>query len=488
MHYDVVIIGAGIAGLHTAIRLPKSMKVLVVSKDYPWECNTFYAQGGVAVANSPEDIPLHIADTQKAGCYHGNKEAIEILCNEGPKWIQALIDNGFEFDKDSKGNFNYTKEAAHSSRRILHANGDATGRALHVFLMNQLNTHLLYNTQVVDLSFTGSRVNGVCLYHKGEIEWVSANSVVLASGGVGSLYSIHTNARTISADLHGIALEAGLELKDMEMMQFHPTVYIQGKGVRKQLLSEALRGEGAKVIDENNERFLFKFHPDGELAPRSVVSQSIFEHCHKQKTKAYLDVSKWSKADFAKRFPSIYFAMQEAGVDVPKEPIPISPAFHYAMGGIATDLDGRVLGTKNLYAAGEVAHTGVHGANRLASNSLLEGLVFSARVAASIASKEATSIGFASFNRPVNLKQDGDKDAKERLRKLMWNYAGIIRTTKGLEEALNQVEDMLKCRTGKLLRLRLLASREILSQALSRHESLGAHQLAAHPSICEGKL
>jgi L-aspartate oxidase len=288
--------------------------------------------------------------------------------------------------------------------------------------------------------------------------------------------------------LQGIALEHGLGLRDMEMMQFHPTVYIQGKGVRKQLLSEALRGEGARVVDAVGKRFLYDFHPDGELAPRNVVSQSIFEYCRKENTKAYLDVANWNEPDFAKRFPSIYFAMQEAGVNVPTERIPISPAFHYAMGGIGTDLDGLVFGTQNLYAVGEVAHTGVHGANRLASNSLLEGLVFSARAACSIASKTATIYSGEHFHNPSILKKDGDKEAKDKLRNLMWQHAGIIRSTKGLQEALNQVEDMLKCRTGKLLRLRLLASQEILRQALSRHESLGAHQMVAYPITSEGKI
>jgi len=488
MHYDVIIVGAGIAGLHAALRLPKSMHVLVVSKDYPWECNTFYAQGGVAVASNKEDIPLHIADTNEAGCHHGNPEAIKTLCEEGPKWVEELIKDGFEFDRDTHGNLKYTKEAAHSANRILHAGGDATGRALHVHLMKHLHAHLLYNTQVVDLSFKDSHINGVCLYHKNQTRWVSANHVILASGGVGSLYSTHTNARTISADLQGIALEFGLRLKDMEMMQFHPTVYIQGKGVRKQLLSEALRGEGARIVDETGERFLFKFHPDAELAPRNIVSQSIFEYTHANNTKAYLDVSRWSKEQFAKRFPSIYFAMREVGIKVPNEPIPISPAFHYAMGGIGTDLDGLVDGVKNLYAVGEVAHTGVHGANRLASNSLLEGLVFSARAARMVASKSQNFSNFSNFKDPVTLRHEDDKEAKDKLRNLMWKYAGIVRSSHGLGIALNQVEDMLKCRTGKLLRLRLLASREILSQALARNESLGAHQLASYPITSEGKI
>ncbi|NLC28185.1 MAG: FAD-binding protein, partial [Campylobacteraceae bacterium] len=449
--------------------------------------NTFYAQGGIAVANSKADVSKHINDTKIAGSFHGNEEAIHILCQEGPLWVQALIDGGFLFDCDENGKLDYTKEAAHSSNRVLHANGDATGRALHVHLMQRLNAHFLYNAQVVDLSIKDNHCNGVCLYYKGKMQWIGANYIVLASGGVGSLYAYNTNARSVSADLQGIALEKEIVLKDMEMMQFHPTVYIQGKGARKQLLSEALRGEGAKVVDSSGTEFLSNYHTDAELAPRDIVSQAIFDHCNYFETKAFLNDSAWSEAKFASRFPTIYFEMRDAGIMVPKEKIPISPAFHYAMGGIATDLNGRVLGLENLYAAGEVAHTGVHGANRLASNSLLEGLVFSARVAKTISSTFTAKEYKVFPNKNIQLELPKDESGKDLLRTLCWKYAGIIRTKEGLENALNRIEEMLKCRTGKLLRLRLLASQAIFSQALARKTSLGAHQIVKNTNIQEGK-
>ncbi|MBE0494940.1 MAG: L-aspartate oxidase [Campylobacterales bacterium] len=477
MQYDVIIIGAGVAGLSTAAHLPSSMRVLVVSKDYPWECNTFYAQGGVAVANSHEDIGAHIADTLEAGVRYGNPEAVRILCSEGPARVEALIAQGFAFDVDEKGALLYTQEAAHSDKRIVHAGGDATGREIHLHLMRHLQTTLLYNTQVVDLLIEEGRCYGVRVRNQDGLSCVYAKHIVMASGGVGSLYEFHTNARTISADLQGIGLEHGLALKDMEMMQFHPTVYVKSKGVRKQLLSEALRGEGAKVVDASGRQFLFDYDPDGELAARDVVSQSIFDYQHTHDQDVFLDVSFLDKVAFAKRFPSIYFAMQNEGVDVPHARIPISPAFHYAMGGIATDMQGRVGGVENLYAVGEVACTGVHGANRLASNSLLEGLVFSARVAEAILQSTYTIAPKTFTCKEETLQYEGDKAKKNALRLLMWKNAGIVRTTKGMEEALNRVQDMLKCRTGKLLRLRLLASQEILRHALRRRESLGAHRL-----------
>ena len=224
--YDVLIVGSGVAGLNTALQLPDDLDVLVISKDYAWECNTFFAQGGIAVAPYEADIPLHVEDTLNAGAGHCNKAAVELLCSEGPNAIKDLIASGFEFDKDESGNLLYTKEAAHSANRILHAGGDATGRELHLFLMNSLKFPILYNTQVIDLLIKDDICYGVEVFHDDKVFNIYAKKVVIASGGVGSLYEYHTNSRTISADMHGICCEHGIELRDMEMMQFHPTVFV----------------------------------------------------------------------------------------------------------------------------------------------------------------------------------------------------------------------------------------------------------------------
>lgn len=476
--YDVLIIGTGIAGLSTALALPKSLSVLIVSKDYAWECNTFYAQGGVAVAKDDADIPLHVQDTLGAGAGHCNAEAVDVLCSEGPKAIKHLIDMGFNFDTDEEGNLLYTKEAAHSTNRILHAGGDATGRYIHLFLMQQLPFPILYNTQVTDLLIDEGVCYGARVFHNDTIFNLYAKKVIIASGGVGSLYEYHTNARTISADMQGICLSHGIALADMEMMQFHPTAFVLGNSVRKQLLSESLRGEGAMVVDEEGKRFVFDYDARGELAPRDVVSRAIFKHKQKTNKEVYLDLSAFSKEHFKQRFPSIYFNMTNIGYNVPEQRIPISPAFHYSMGGIKTDLNGKVSHVKDLYAVGECAHTGVHGANRLASNSLLEGLVFSARVAKEIMqSISQPKVQPLLSETEEVLMRENDKVLKNELRHLMWYYAGILREPKNLEKARQRVEEMLALPIGKLLRLRLLVSREIITSALKRKTSLGAHYI-----------
>lgn len=484
--YDVLIIGTGIAGLSTALALPKSLSVLVVSKDYAWECNTFYAQGGVAVAKDAADIPLHVKDTLSAGAGHCDPEAVNVLCSEGPIAIQRLIEMGFNFDKDEEGNLLYTKEAAHSTNRILHAGGDATGRYIHLFLMHQLPFPILYNTQVTDLLIDEGVCYGARVFHADKIFNLYAKKVIIASGGVGSLYEYHTNARTISADMQGICLSHGIPLADMEMMQFHPTAFVLGNSVRKQLLSESLRGEGAMVVDEDGKRFVFEYDPRGELAPRDVVSRAIFRYKQKTGKEVYLDLSAFTKEHFAQRFPSIYFNMTNIGYNVPEQRIPISPAFHYSMGGIKTDLCGKVLHVKDLYAVGECANTGVHGANRLASNSLLEGLVFSARVAKEVQQSIFEPKAHHTFSEVEDvLMNENDKELKNELRHLMWYDAGILRDPEHLEKAKKRVETMLTLPIGKLLKLRLLVSLEIITSALNRKESLGAHYVQQGNDQCE---
>ncbi|MBL0686938.1 MAG: L-aspartate oxidase [Sulfurospirillum sp.] len=476
--YDVLIIGSGVAGLNASMYLPKSMDTLVVSKDYAWECNTFFAQGGVAVASSKTDISLHVEDTLNAGDGHCNQDIVELMCIEGQNRIKDLMKFGFEFDKDSKGNLLYTKEAAHSTSRILHAGGDATGRELHLFLMKNLKFPILYNTQVVDILIKNNVCYGVEVFHDGKVFNIYAKKIVIASGGIGSLYEYHTNSRSISADLHGICYEHGIELRDMEMMQFHPTVFVKSRVVRKQLLSESLRGEGATIVDEDGNRFLFDYDKRGELSPRNVVSEALYEYHKKTNKDIYLDVSNFQENYFKKRFPTIYFNMKNSGFNLPKDKIPISPAFHYAIGGVKTDFNGKIDNIKDIYFIGEVASTGAHGANRLASNSLLEGLVFSQRAAKDIIktiSYNKKNRHFASSNE--QLVKNGDKELKNELRNFMWQNAGIVRYKADLKKALNRVEEMLKLPIGKLIRLRLLTSRGIIKSALKREKSLGAHYI-----------
>ena len=476
--YDVVIIGAGVAGLHTALNLEKDNDVLVLAKDYAWECNTFYAQGGVAVAVDEEDIPYHIKDTLDAGAGLCDEGAVDILCHEGPKVIAEFIARGFKFDKDREGNLLYTKEAAHSRNRILHAGGDATGRYIHQFLLDKLKFPILYNTQVTDLLIEDGICYGVRVFHNNQIFNIYAKKVVIASGGVGSIYEYHTNARTISSDMQGICLSHNIPLRDMEMMQFHPTVFVKDSAVRKQLLSESLRGEGAKIVDEDGVRFLFDYDARGELSPRNIVSRAIFDYKQKTNKEVFLDLSNFEEGFFMKRFPSIYFNLNNIGYNLPFDLVPISPAFHYAMGGIKSDLFGRVESVNSLYVVGEVANTRVHGANRLASNSLLEGFVFSKRVALDIKltlKEDKKDIDFDEIE--PSLIEPSDKKLKNELRYLMWSSAGIIRSEKKLKLALDRVEEMLRLHIGKLLRLRLLSSREIIKSALARKKSLGAHYI-----------
>lgn len=477
MRYDVVIIGSGIAGLYAAIGLPKTLNVLVINKSYPWECNTYYAQGGVTTAYDNGDIALHIQDTLDAGAGMCNTDAVRILSENSQSVVHDLIDRGFSFDKDDEGNLLYTKEAAHSRSRILHAGGDATGRHLHFFLLNQNPHPMLSEATVIDLLIENNQCCGVEVLVEGKRKIILADNVIIASGGVGSLYEYHTNASTISGDLHGICIEKGIELESMEMMQFHPTVFVANDWARKQLLSEALRGEGAHVVDDNGYRFLFEYDPRGELAPRDIVSRAIFDYKKRSGKQVYLSCEDFESEYFKERFPNIYKSLNDMGFHLPKERVPISPAFHYAIGGIKTDLEGNVPGIKGLYAVGEAASTGVHGANRLASNSLLEGLVYAQKATLSILSHPLSHCckTFEIGDEPLEMA--GDKEKKDQLRHIMWDRASIVRTPQGLQEAQDKIEALLHEPIGKLLKLRLLTARAIVESALNRPESIGVHYM-----------
>ncbi len=477
--YDVVVIGAGIAGLYAAMQFPKDKEVLVLCKDIPWECNTFYAQGGIVTALDEEDVKLHIEDTLRAGAFHNEKKTVELVSKESILLREDLIKSGMEFDRDKDGRLLYTKEAAHSSNRILHAGGDATGRYLHYFLMRK-NSHLLQrNTLVYDLLLESGRCYGVRAMVNYKPTTIYAKAVLIASGGIGSLYLYNTNSRTVSADIHGICVEKGIELKDMEFMQFHPTVFVKTPFARKLLLTEALRGEGAHIVDEDGRRFLFDYDKRGELASRDIVSRAIFDYKRKTNKEVFLDFSMFEEEWFKKRFPNITKTFEALGYHLPKDRVPISPAFHYANGGIACDVDGRIPGIKGLYVAGEAACTGMHGANRLASNSLLEAAVFAKRAALTILDELPDNIKIPKFEKDYDtlLHKENDKEYKNRLREIMWKDVGIIRTKEGLLEAKYWIYDTKNKDIGRLLELRLNTAAAIVDAALKRKESLGTHYI-----------
>ena len=475
MKFDVIIIGAGVAGLYAAMKLPKEKKVLIINKREPFKCNTFYAQGGVALARDKEDIPSHIKDTLEAGSGLCDEEAVRIMSENSIEVIDDLIENGFEFDHDESGKLLYTKEAAHSCERILHAGGDATGRYLHHFLLEHNPHAMLSDTRVVDLLIKDGECYGVTVLDHRQCRNIYASNVIIASGGVGSLYEYHTNAPCISADMQGLCIMKGIELERMEMLQFHPTVFVDSENAQKMLLTEALRGEGATIEDENGKRFLFEYDDRGELASRDIVSKSMYKYKKKTGMQLYLAFNNFDEKYFEGRFPNICKNLRALGFNVPKERAPISPAFHYAIGGIKSDLKGRVPSVKGLYAIGEVASSGVHGANRLASNSLLEGLVFAKEAALDIikSNDKKESIEFDITDEVMSLK--GDKAKKNQLRRIMWENVSIIRTKSGLNDALSSINVLLNEKIGRLLKFRLLTAKEIVKSALKREKSVGVH-------------
>ena len=476
-HYDVIIIGAGIAGLYASLNIPKTKKVLVINKRETFKCNSFYAQGGVALAADSDDIEPYKQDTLNAGDGLCSRDAVNVLTKNSREVIDDIVTRGFLFDSDENGELLYTKEAAHSRERILHAGGDATGRYIHHFLLKENKHSQLSDARVVDLLIKDGVCYGVTILDHRESRNLYATDVIIASGGVGSLYEYHTNAPCISADMQGLCIIKGIELERMEMLQFHPTVFVDSDNAQKMLLTEALRGEGATIEDEDGKRFLFDYDERGELASRDIVSKSIYDYKKKTGKNIYLNVSNFDYLYFIHRFPNIFKSLEDLGYDLPTQRIPISPAFHYAIGGIKTQLDGRVPSVKNLYAIGEVASTQVHGANRLASNSLLEGLVFAKEAVISILNdtKDKEIVEFNVIGEVMSYKSD--KEKKDKLRQIMWRDVSIVRTKKGLSDALDEIRGLLKENIGRLVKFRLLTAENIVLSALKRTKSVGVHTI-----------
>jgi L-aspartate oxidase len=513
---DFIIVGAGIAGLRAAIGLAgDGARVLVVTKEALGESNTCYAQGGIAVAmGGDEDVALHLDDTVKAGDGLVDREAARVLVEEGPQRVEELLRWGTGFDVEG-GKLMLTREGAHSRNRILHARGDATGAEIgrsllrHARAIPQITLQEWMTT--IDLTVEEGTVAGVKLLdRKGEIRSVGARAVLLASGGAGQVYSDTTNPAVATGDGIAMAWRGGAEIADMEFYQFHPTA-LNLPGVQRFLLSEALRGEGAYLRNAAGERFMERYHPLLELAPRDVVARAVTREGTGPGGEArpvYLDMRHVTKIDPATRFPGISKFLGEHKLDLRHALIPVRPAAHYLMGGVRTDVHGRT-SLPRLYAAGEVACTGVHGANRLASNSLLEGLVFGARAAEAMAMEKAqprfeTLPFFGSFQSkgiPTGIEID---HLRAVLQCAMWQGAGLLRDHEGLKQAHEQVGDIEgenpQGNDRPLLELWNLQAiaKLIIGSAVARKESRGAHfrtdfprrddaQFQKHSVVAKGK-
>ncbi|MCL6753634.1 L-aspartate oxidase [Nostoc sp. CCCryo 231-06] len=454
--FDVLVVGAGAAGLYTALCLPDYLRVGLITKETVALSASDWAQGGIAAAVAPEDSPtLHIEDTIRAGAGLCDRTAVEFLAQLAPSCIQSLVDLGVAFDRHGQA-LALTLEAAHSRNRVLHA-ADTTGREVTTTLAAQVlrrqNIQIIQQALALSLWIepeTG-RCQGISLFYQGEITWVRAGAVVLATGGGGQVFAQTTNPAVSTGDGVAIAYRAGAILRDLEFVQFHPTALTK-PGADRFLISEAVRGEGAHLVDNEGRRFAFDYHPAGELAPRDVVSRAIFSHLQRTAVDlatahVWLDMRPIPADKIRHRFPNIIKVCQHWGIDVFHEPIPVAPAAHYWMGGIVADLMNRT-NIKSLYAVGETASTGVHGANRLASNSLLECIVFGAQMG----QIELENIGLPSET-PVLPLQKFSADAsewhiqqaqlealREKLPRLVWESAGICREKSKLETAIATIE------------------------------------------------
>ncbi len=496
---DTLIIGSGVAGLSSAIHAAKGGSVLIVTKSRINENCTEHAQGGIAAKLNPDDsFNQHINDTLKTG--HGicDEEVVSGVVREGPKRVKELIGWGAKFDKEN-GKLAFTKEGAHSHPRILRARGDSTGREIEETLINMVkknsNIRVFEHTFALDLLASKNSCNGIIAWrNRGGNTLIWARRTILASGGCGQVYRETTNPEISTGDGIAMAYRAGIKLQDLEFVQFHPTtLYVAG--AERVLISETVRGEGGVLRNKFGERFMPKYHSSAELAPRDIVSRSVIQEIRKTDyTHVYLDVRHIPKEKLSTRFPKIKKLCKSFGIDITKDLIPVHPSAHYMIGGIIVDQKGRT-SMDNLYACGEVSCTGLHGANRLGSNSLLEGLVFGYR-AGDIASKEAAKkkdelLSPRFFKGPKKnlLYNELDlEDIKNSLQSIMWRNVGIERDGKHLRDTINSIKHWSKyiisndfsSPLGWEVQNMLTVSILIASSASRRCESRGVHYRLDH--------
>lgn len=483
---DFIVIGSGIAGVRAAIELAAVGTVAVLTKSRADESNTEYAQGGVAVVlNDDDEITLHERDTLAAGDGLCDQAAVSTLVREGPARIEELIAWGAAFDREGS-RLAFTREAAHSRRRVLHAGGDSTGQEINRTLIRRVRqmkrARLYAHCCAFDLRVEDGRCTGVRYLSasSGRVEEMRASAVMLATGGLGRLYRESTNPEVATGDGFALAFEAGAALADMEFVQFHPTA-LKVEGAPRFLLSEALRGEGGRLRNQAGDRFMPRYHEAAELAPRDIVSRAIFmEAKRRQESQVYLDLTHLESAFLRRRFPRIYRTCLTFGLDFTHDQIPVFPAAHYMMGGVYTDLMGRTT-IPGLFAAGEVACLGVHGANRLASNSLLDGLVFGKRAGQAMTlGAEWLSPPGEPFARDTFPAEPPRHKAESReIRRLMTERVGIIRSRAGLTEAVQQLQSLGEpeevTQSNREIRSLLLNGRLVAAAALLRTESRGGH-------------
>ncbi|MGZ9587115.1 L-aspartate oxidase [Paenibacillus marinisediminis] len=486
---DVIVIGAGIAGLYTAILASQHHRVTMITKKSLFESNTRYAQGGIAAVISDEDSPsFHLEDTLIAGAGLCSTEAVNVLVHEGPARVEELIQFGTSFDMEN-GELALTREGAHSHRRILHANGDATGyeivRSLAEKARHNPNITIWEDHFAIDLVIQGGECRGAIVQRPdGSRVFVKGKAAVLCTGGVGQLYRYTTNPEVATGDGIAIAYRAGAVIRDMEFNQFHPTALCY-PGAPRFLISEAVRGEGAILRNIKGERFMERYHHQLELAPRDIVARAIVSEMEETKsTFVYLDITHESADMVKRRFPTIYETCLQYGLDLTTDWIPVAPAAHYMMGGVKTDLHGETT-IKRLFACGEASSTGVHGANRLASNSLSEALVFGKRIADSIEKLEDAIEPLELISADIGRHDSPIQAVVERrlkLQKLMVRYVGLTRTGKGLQKGLDEMNRQRGFLQTRLTRREeyefanmLICAMLIAESAYWRVESRGGH-------------